>query len=217
MPESSKIPDEPLNPASEPFSDSDDDLDFESKKATLKALYDAGAYPYKKPMGRTEYEATKAQLQAELMKVQKWVIEDGRRIVALFEGRDAAGKGGTIKRFMEHLNPRLAQVVALEKPTPYEQGQWYFQRYIDHLPTRGAMAFFDRSWYNRAGVERVMGFCKPEEYDEFLRHVPLIEKMIVETGITFFKYWFSVSRVEQARRFHAARKQSAQAMEAQPY
>lgn len=126
MPESSKIPDEPLNHTSGQIFDLDEDLDFESKKATLKALFDAGAYPYEKPMGRTEYEASKAQLQAELMKVQKWVTEDGRRLVALFEGRDAAGKGGTIKRFMEHLNPRLAQVVALEKPTVYEQGAVVF-------------------------------------------------------------------------------------------
>lgn len=174
-----------------------------SRAATLRALYESGDYPYAEPMRTRKYEKTKALLQAELMKVQKWVKDDERRVVALFEGRDAAGKGGTIKRFMEHLNPRLAQVVALEKPTNYERGQWYFQRYIEHLPSRGEMAFFDRSWYNRAGVERVMGFCDQSEYEEFLQHAPLIEKVIVETGITFFKYWFSVSRVEQARRFHA--------------
>lgn len=173
------------------------------RAASLQGLYKDGTYPYPEPMRRKEYEETKALLQAELMKVQKWVKEEGQRVVALFEGRDAAGKGGTIKRFMEHLNPRLAQVVALEKPTQYERGQWYFQRYIQNLPTRGEMAFFDRSWYNRAGVERVMGFCTPEEYKEFLQHVPLIERVFVETGITFFKYWFSVSRAEQARRFHA--------------
>jgi polyphosphate kinase len=203
MPESSQIPDPSLNGAYDLLSDKNGDIISASKSEALKALYDTGAYPYAKLMSRKEYEAKKALLQAELMKVQKWVTEDGHRIVALFEGRDAAGKGGTIKRFMEHLNPRLARVVALEKPTVYEQGQWYFQRYIDHLPTRGEMAFFDRSWYNRAGVERVMGFCKDDDYDEFLRHVPLVEKLVVETGITFFKYWFSVSRVEQARRFYA--------------
>jgi polyphosphate kinase 2 len=175
----------------------------ESKKATLKKLYKSGIYPYEKPMRRKEYEKTKAQLQAELMKAQKWVKEEGQRVVALFEGRDAAGKGGTIKRFMEHLNPRYAQVVALEKPTKNELGQWYFQRYIQHLPTQGEMVFFDRSWYNRTGVELVMGFCTRSQYKEFLHHVPLIEKMFVETGITFCKYWFSVSRVEQARRFYA--------------
>ncbi|QTN30862.1 polyphosphate kinase 2 [Akkermansiaceae bacterium] len=180
-----------------------EDAERTSRAATLQALHEAGAYPYAEPMGTQKYEKTKALLQAELMKVQKWVQDDARRVVALFEGRDAAGKGGTIKRFMEHLNPRLAQVVALEKPTNYERGQWYFQRYIEHLPSRGEMAFFDRSWYNRAGVERVMGFCDKGEYKEFLRHAPLIEKVIVETGITFFKYWFSVSRMEQGRRFHA--------------
>ena len=180
-----------------------EDGDRASRADTLKSLHEAGDYPYPEPMRTQEYEQTKALLQAELLKVQKWVKDDAQRVVALFEGRDAAGKGGTIKRFMEHLNPRLAQVVALEKPTNYERGQWYFQRYIEHLPSRGEMAFFDRSWYNRGGVERVMGFCDQSEYDEFLQHAPLIEKVIVETGITFFKYWFSVSRVEQARRFRA--------------
>ena len=175
----------------------------ESKRATLKKLYKNGIYPYEKPMGRKEYEEAKAELQAELMKAQKWVKEEGQRIVALFEGRDAAGKGGTIKRFMEHLNPRYAKVVALEKPTDNELGQWYFQRYIQHLPTQGEMVFFDRSWYNRTGVELVMKFCTRHQYKEFLHHVPLIEKMFVETGITFFKFWFSVSRVEQARRFYS--------------
>ena len=201
---SSKKPDKvPERFYKELISDPPEDSAPGSRAATLRALNDDGTYPYVQPMRRQEYEETKALLQAELMKVQKWVKDDGQRVVALFEGRDAAGKGGTIKRFMEHLNPRFAQVVALEKPNKYERGQWYFQRYIERLPTRGEMAFFDRSWYNRTGVERVMGFCTPSEYEEFLQHAPLIEKVFVETGIIFFKYWFSVSRVEQARRFQA--------------
>ena len=127
--------------------------------------------------------------------------ETGQRIVILFEGRDAAGKGGTIKRFMEHLNPRGARVVALEKPTETEAGQWYFQRYIKHLPTRGEIVLFDRSWYNRAGVERVMGFCTPAEYDEFMREVPDFERNLIRSGIILVKFWFSVSQDEQRRRF----------------
>ena len=139
------------------------------------------------------------------MKVQRWVKEDGQRIVCLFEGRDAAGKGGTIKRFMEHLNPRAAHVVALEKPNEREQGQWYFQRYINNLPTAGEIVLFDRSWYNRTGVERVMEFCSAHDYLEFLRQCPLLERMLVNSGTRLFKYWFSVSRVEQLRRFYARR------------
>jgi polyphosphate kinase 2 len=133
--------------------------------------------------------------------VQNWVKQSGQRIVAFFEGRDAAGKGGTIKRFMEHLNPRAARVVALEKPTDHERGQWYFQRYVKHLPSAGEMVFFDRSWYNRAGVERVMGFCDSLEYLEFMRQVPDLERMLVRSGIRLFKYWFSVTEEEQERRF----------------
>ena len=162
-------------------------------------------YPYKTRMRRLEYERIKADLQIELLKVQNWVKESGQRVVILFEGRDAAGKGGTIKRFMEHLNPRSARVVALEKPNEVEQGQWYFQRYIQHLPTAGEMVFFDRSWYNRTGVERVMGFCTPNEYLEFLRQAPEFERMLVNSGLWLFKYWFSVSREEQLRRFIARR------------
>ncbi|TDR82094.1 polyphosphate kinase 2 [Paludibacterium purpuratum] len=162
-------------------------------------------YPYKTRMRRPEYERIKADLQIELLKVQNWVKESGQRIVILFEGRDAAGKGGTIKRFMEHLNPRSARVVALEKPTEVERGQWYFQRYIQHLPTAGEMVFFDRSWYNRTGVERVMSFCTPNEYLEFLRQAPEFERMLVNSGIRLFKYWFSVSREEQLRRFISRR------------
>jgi polyphosphate kinase len=162
-------------------------------------------YPYGRRMRAREYESLKTGLQIELLKVQKWVKETGQRIVTLFEGRDAAGKGGTIKRFMEHLNPRLARVIALDKPSDAERGQWYFQRYIRHFPTHGEMVFFDRSWYNRAGVERVMGFCTPQEYLEFLRQCPEFERMLVNSGVRLVKYWFSVSRQEQMRRFISRR------------
>ncbi len=172
---------------------------------SLEIAHENGDYPYAKKISAKEYEQEKLRLQAELLKVQNWVRLSGQRIVGLFEGRDAAGKGGTIKRFMEHLNPRAAHVVALEKPTDREKGQWYFQRYINHLPTKGEMAFFDRSWYNRAGVERVMHFCDSLDYLEFLRQTPLIERMLVNSGITLFKFWFSVSRIEQLRRFYSRR------------
>jgi polyphosphate kinase 2 len=160
-----------------------------------------GAYPYKNLLSRRVYEKQKYRLQVELLKLQAWVKETGQRVVVLFEGRDAAGKGGTIKRFMEHLNPRGARVVALEKPSEVERGQWYFQRYIEHLPTRGEIVMFDRSWYNRAGVERVMGFCTDAEYEEFLRQTPEFERQLVRSGVHLFKFWFSVSRAEQRRRF----------------
>ncbi|HPG62989.1 MAG TPA: polyphosphate kinase 2 [Casimicrobium sp.] len=160
-----------------------------------------GGYPYKNLMLRRNYERQKYQLQVELLKLQAWVKATGQRVVILFEGRDAAGKGGTIKRMMEHLNPRGARVVALEKPTPTEQGQWYFQRYVQHLPTAGEIVLFDRSWYNRAGVERVMGFCSSEQYEEFMRQTPDFERHLVRSGVHLFKFWFSVSRKEQRRRF----------------
>lgn len=160
-----------------------------------------GGYPYRNLMSRKAYEKQKYRLQVELLKLQAWVKETGQRVVILFEGRDAAGKGGTIKRFMEHLNPRGAHVVALEKPSDTEHGQWYFQRYIQHLPTAGEIVLFDRSWYNRAGVERVMGFCSPDEYNEFMRQVPEFERNLVRSGIHLIKFWFSVSREEQRRRF----------------
>ncbi|HRI00154.1 MAG TPA: polyphosphate kinase 2 [Saprospiraceae bacterium] len=160
-----------------------------------------GGYPYKNLMSRKNYEKEKYNLQVELLKLQAWVKETGARIIILFEGRDAAGKGGTIKRVMEHLNPRGARVVALEKPTDEERGQWYFQRYIKHLPTKGEIVLFDRSWYNRAGVEVVMGFCTREEYMEFMRQVPEFERNLVRSGIYLFKLWFSVSQDEQKRRF----------------
>ena len=160
-----------------------------------------GSYPYKNLLSRKNYERQKYRLQVELLKLQAWVKETGQRVIIIFEGRDAAGKGGTIKRFMEHLNPRGARVVALEKPSEAERGQWYFQRYIEHLPTRGEIVLFDRSWYNRAGVERVMGFCSNAEYDEFLRQAPDFERHLVRSGTHLFKFWFSVSRAEQRRRF----------------
>lgn len=158
-------------------------------------------YPYRAKMRRSIYEERKKILQIELVKLQRWVKKTGHRLVLIFEGRDAAGKGGTIKRFTEHLNPRTARVVALEKPSDEERGQWYFQRYVRHLPTRGEIVFFDRSWYNRAGVEKVMGFCTPQEYQEFIQHTPFFERMLVDSGITLIKFWFSVSRAEQLRRF----------------
>lgn len=158
-------------------------------------------YPYDARMPRHEYELQKRLLQIELLKLQKWSKQNGSRHVIVFEGRDAAGKGGTIKRFMEHLNPRGARVVALEKPTERERTQWYFQRYVPHLPAAGEIVLFDRSWYNRAGVERVMGFCTPEQHQEFVRQAPLFEEMLVRDGISLTKFWFSVSPAEQRTRF----------------
>ncbi len=169
--------------------------------AKLRANFQSDSYPYEYALKASHYEAQKAQLQVELLKVQAWVKDTGQRIVVLFEGRDAAGKGGTIKRFMEHLNPRGARVVALEKPTDKERGQWYFQRYIEQLPTAGEIVLFDRSWYNRAGVERVMSFCTSNEYLEFMRQCPELERMLVNSGTRLFKYWFSVGREEQRQRF----------------
>lgn len=160
-----------------------------------------GGYPYKNLMLRKNYEKQKYRLQVELLKLQAWVKATGQKVVILFEGRDAAGKGGTIKRFMEHLNPRGARVVALEKPSEVEQGQWYFQRYVQHLPTAGEIVLFDRSWYNRAGVERVMGFCTDDEYAEFMRQAPEFERNLVRSGTHLIKFWFSVSQAEQRRRF----------------
>lgn len=160
-----------------------------------------GGYPYKNLMSRKTYEKQKYHLQVELLKLQKWIKATGQKLIILFEGRDAAGKGGTIKRFMEHLNPRGARVVALEKPTETERGQWYFQRYVQHLPTAGEFVLFDRSWYNRAGVERVMGFCSDNEYNEFMRQTPEFERNLVRSGFHLIKFWFSVSREEQRRRF----------------
>ncbi len=181
-------------------------LDLRSLRRNPEAIrqtFETGAYPYKGRMSNKVYMDEIEELQVELLKAQNWIKETGQKIVVLFEGRDAAGKGGTIKRFMEHLNPRGAKVVALEKPTDRERTQWYFQRYLQHLPAGGEIVFFDRSWYNRAGVERVMGFCTPAEYLEFMREAPELERMMVRSGIRLFKYWFSVTREEQARRFEA--------------
>lgn len=177
----------------------------DTSNLTKKEIFKNGTYPYKKKISRAEYERRKQELQIDLLKMQSWVKETGQRVVILFEGRDAAGKGGTIKRFMEHLNPRGAHVVALEKPNEREKGQWYFQRYIKHLPTEGEIVLFDRSWYNRAGVERVMNFCTPKEYLEFMRQAADLERMLVRDGIKLFKLWFSVSRDEQFRRFQKRR------------
>ncbi|MCC5971079.1 MAG: polyphosphate kinase 2 [Pararhodobacter sp.] len=165
--------------------------------------FETGRYPYGRKLGRKPYEQEKARLQVELLKVQLWAQESGEKFVILFEGRDAAGKGGTIKRFNEHLNPRFARVVALNKPTEAERSQWFFQRYVRHLPTAGEMVFYDRSWYNRAGVERVMGFCTPTEYLEFMRQAPEFERMLVRSGVRLYKYWFSVTQPEQLKRFES--------------
>ncbi|MDO6586521.1 polyphosphate kinase 2 [Salipiger sp. 1_MG-2023] len=167
----------------------------------IRRAFETGEYPYDVKLSRRSYERQKAQLQAELLKAQLWVQQSGQKLVLLFEGRDAAGKGGTIKRFTEHLNPRGARVVALNKPSDEERGQWYFQRYINHLPTAGEIVLYDRSWYNRAGVERVMGFCEPNEYLEFMRQTPDLERMLVRSGVKLYKYWFSVTQDEQKRRF----------------
>jgi polyphosphate kinase 2 len=158
-------------------------------------------HPPKPPMTEKEYLKELCGLQTELVKLQEWIKLKGLRVVALFEGRDAAGKGGVIKRITESLNPRFARVVALGTPTEREKTQWYFQRYVAHLPAAGEMVFFDRSWYNRAGVERVMGFCTEEEYQDFLRACPEFERMLIRSGIILIKYWFSVSDEEQERRF----------------
>ncbi len=178
----------------------------QSRKADprkIREVFENGEYPYQTRLSRGEYETTKAALQIELLKLQDWVKAQGKRVVIIFEGRDAAGKGGTIKRFMEHLNPRGARVVALDKPTDREKTQWYFQRYVQHLPAAGEIVLFDRSWYNRSGVEHVMGFCTPQEYLEFLRQTPEFERMLVRSGILLYKYWFSVTREEQLRRFQS--------------
>lgn len=169
----------------------------------IRRVFENSVYPYDDRLTERVYIKEMEKLQVELLKAQNWIRQSGERIVILFEGRDAAGKGGTIKRFMEHLNPRGARVVALEKPTEREKTQWYFQRYIEHLPAAGEIVFFDRSWYNRAGVERVMNFCSASDYLEFMRQCPTLEQMLVRSGIRLYKYWFSVTQAEQARRFNA--------------
>jgi polyphosphate kinase 2 len=164
-----------------------------------------GGFPYSKKLDEDEYEETLEQLQVELVKLQAWQQSSGSRVLILFEGRDAAGKGGTINVVREYMNPRSARNVALPKPTETEQGQWYYQRYITHFPTKGEFVTFDRSWYNRAGVEPVMGFCTPDQYEHFLKETPHFEKMIVSEGIRFFKFWLDVSQEMQLKRFHDRR------------
>src|SRR3954470_18272185 len=158
-------------------------------------------YPYAERLQRREYEIEKRRLQIQLLRLQSWVKDTGQKLVVVFEGRDAAGKGGTIKRFTEHLNPRGIRVVALDKPSERERTQWYFQRYVQNLPAAGEIVMFDRSWYNRAGVERVMGYCTEAEYQEFMRQAPEFERMLVRSDIHLVKLWFSVSRGEQQTRF----------------
>lgn len=172
-----------------------------NKDSELADNWREGGYPYKHRLSRKNYEAQKYKLQIELLKLQHHIKATGQKLVILFEGRDAAGKGGTIKRFMEHLNPRGARVVALEKPTETERGQWYFQRYVQTLPTAGEIVLYDRSWYNRAVVERVMGFCTEDEYKIFMEQVPEFERHLTQSGIILIKFWFSVSRTEQKIRF----------------
>lgn len=171
------------------------------EKTKNKKKIVSSAYPYKWMMKKEEYERQIELLQIELVKMQSWVNQTGERIVMIFEGRDAEGKGGTIKRFTESVNPRSARIVALAKPSDNERGQWYFQRYVRRMPTSGGIVLLDRSWYNRAGVEHVMGFCTPHEYLEFMRQAPELERMLVRSGVRVFKFWFSVSREEQLRRF----------------
>ncbi len=208
----SDAPDQSTSPTEPPPSESSSPAEPTSSTistAPKGAAADAEAetwrqgYPYTEKMSRKEYERTKRDLQIELLKLQNWVKDTGQKLVLLFEGRDAAGKGGTIKRITEHLNPRGARVVALEKPSERERTQWYFQRYIAHLPAAGEIVLFDRSWYNRAGVERVMQFCTPGEYLEFMREAPEFERMLTRSGIHLVKLWFSVSQAEQRTRFAA--------------
>ena len=175
------------------------------KKLPAAAEFEIGDYPYDERMKRKRYEEWLEALQIELLKVQHWTKETNRRHLLIFEGRDAAGKGGTIKRFMEHLNPRGARVVALAKPSDVERTQWYFQRYVPHLPSGGEICFFDRSWYNRAGVERVMGFCEPDDWKRFYVEAPLFEEMLVESGINLIKFWLTVTQDEQLKRFEERR------------
>ena len=171
-------------------------------KDVVRRYFQEGIYPYADRMGPKDYYTQKRPLQVELVKLQNWVKDEGKKIVIVFEGRDAAGKGSSIKRFIEHMNPRGIRVVALDKPTETERNQWYFQRYVLHMPSSGEVVFFDRSWYNRAGVEKVMGFCTEDEYWEFTRQAPEFEQMLVRSGIIIIKFYLSVTKKEQARRFY---------------
>ncbi|WP_417224717.1 polyphosphate kinase 2 [Amphritea sp.] len=177
-----------------------------SASETRQSLGLGEDYPYDTKMSREDYEKEKKRLQIELLQMQNWIKKNGQKVIIIFEGRDAAGKGGAIQRFTEHLNPRGARIVALDKPSSVEQGQWYYQRYMQELPNAGEIVLFDRSWYNRAGVERVMEFCTEEEYKLFLKHTPMLEQMLVESGVWLFKFWFSVNQREQFRRFEERRE-----------
>ena len=192
------------NHSAEPIAEEHYTLDAEHLHPAIKArAFKSGDYPYDAKMKTKQYEKELHRLQIELCKVQDWQRQSGERIVMVFEGRDTAGKGGTIKRFMEHLNPRHSHVIALSKPTEAERGQWYFQRYVAHMPTAGDMALFDRSWYNRAGVERVMEFCTPEQTEQFFEEVPEFEHMLVRDGVRLFKFWLTIGREQQLRRFYS--------------
>ncbi len=178
-------------------------LDFDELPPALEELtFPHGDYAFAKKLKKSKFEQRLEELQIELVKLQKWVRENDQRVAMVFEGRDAAGKGGTIKRFTANLNSRYARVVALSKPSDVERGQWYFQRYVQHMPTHGEMVFFDRSWYNRSGVERVMGFCDEDQVQTFFQEVPVFEGMMVREGIYFFKFWLTVNRAEQLKRFY---------------
>lgn len=178
-------------------------LEFDKLPAEIAAIgFPDGQYIRNKKIKKSDYDEQLEALQIELVKLQRWVRENSQRIVCVFEGRDAAGKGGTIQRFMMNLNPRAARVVALSKPSDVEQGQWYFQRYINHLPTVGEMVFYDRSWYNRAGVERVFGFCTEDQVQDFFMEAPVFEGMLEREGIHLFKFWLTVERAEQLKRFY---------------
>lgn len=184
-------------------------FDLDDKKlpdAIEENAFQSGDYPYDKKLSRKKYEEELYGLQLELGKLQAWLQDTGERVVIVFEGRDAAGKGGTINAFRQYLNPRHAKVVALSKPSDIERGQWYFQRYISHFPTSGEMIMFDRSWYNRAGVEPVMGFCSQEQHKHFLKETPQFENMLVSEGIHFFKFWLNVGQEMQLKRFHDRRQ-----------
>jgi len=172
-----------------------------NKKETLALLYQENDYPYPKAMKTKDYEEELEKLQLELVKAQYWLQKTGKKVAVVFEGRDAAGKGGTIKRFMLNLNARHAHIAALPRPTDYEKGQWYFQRYVACMPSAGEIVFFDRSWYNRAGVEKVMGYCDDKQYKLFMQQAPIFEKMLVESGVILVKYWLHVNQIEQLRRF----------------
>ena len=193
------------------------DLDHKKLPAVIEEnAFTSGEYPYPERMKRKSYEKTLESLQLELIKVQSWLQESGERVVIVFEGRDAAGKGGTISRFRQFLNPRHSRIVALSKPSDTERGQWYFQRYVTHLPTRGEMVMFDRSWYNRAGVEPVMGFCTGDQNRKFLEQAPYFEKMMVDEGVHLFKFWLNVSQEMQIKRFHERRQNPLKAWKLSP-